>query len=115
MMPGPEIDQNEPVLVEFTPRQGVEQVALIDWLKRPREECEKKSAEALDSAMKTIRGMAQRVSALKEAIPAEFSQAEVQFGIKLDFEAGAFLAKAGLESSINVKLTWERKKQQDGQ
>ena len=38
-------------------------------------------------------------------------EVEVSFGLKLDAEAGAVVAKAGTEASINVKLTWEREKE----
>ena len=35
---------------------------------------------------------------------------EVEFGIKLDAEAGALIAKAGTEAAISVKMTWEKTK-----
>jgi hypothetical protein len=96
------IDEDTPILVEFAPRPGVQQVALspADWAE--------KSAQALDRAMGTIRQMAQRVSALRDALPDEFTQVELEFGVKLDAEAGALLSKVGGEASINVTLTWER-------
>lgn len=104
------IDEDTPILVEFALRPGVEQVSIFD---RPREELAKKSKQALDSAMSTVQKMAQRVSALRDAIPAEFSQVEVEFGITLDWELGPILAKAGTEASINVTLTWEREEKND--
>jgi hypothetical protein len=97
------IDENAPVVVEFTPRPGVQQVAL-----RPAEVV-KKSAEALDSAMNTIHSMARRVVATVEALADPPSQVEVEFGLKLTADAGAIIAKAGTESTIGVKLSWERK------
>ena len=33
---------------------------------------------------------------------------ELEFGIKLDAEAGALVARAGAEASFNVKLIWQR-------
>lgn len=94
------------ILVEFPDQPGLVQASLdVDvekWLE--------KSQEALDKAMTTIVGMAYRASQLRDRIPAEFTQAEIEFGVKLDFEAGALLAKAGGEGSISVKLTWEREK-----
>ena len=95
------------ILIEFPNEGGLVQASLSDNV----EEWLKKSNEALDRAMTTIVGMAHRASQLRDRIPAEFTQAEIEFGVKLDYEAGALLAKAGVEGSISVKLTWERKKE----
>ena len=62
--------------------------------------------------MTTVVGMAYRASQLRDRIPHEFTQVEIEFGVKLDYEAGALLAKAGAEGSISVKLTWERKEKE---
>ncbi|MFN3763514.1 MAG: CU044_2847 family protein, partial [Anaerolineae bacterium] len=35
-------------------------------------------------------------------------QVEVEFGLKLSAEAGAFLAAAGTEANYKVTLTWKR-------
>ena len=93
------------ILIEFSSRTGVEGVAF--WDKKP-EEMKKKSEEALNNGMKTIEEMANRITALQKKIPVEFSQVEVEFGIKFDWKVGAFLAEAGTEASINVTLTWNR-------
>jgi len=100
-----EASENAPILIEFSPRPGVEVVAIFD--KKP-EELKRRSEEELNNAMKTIEGMADRVSALQKKIPTEFSQVEVEFGIKFDWKVGALLAEAGTEASINVTLTWSR-------
>ena len=97
--------ESMPILIEFSPRPGVEAVAIFD--KKP-EELKKKSEEALNNAMKNIEDMANRVSALQKKIPVEFSQVEVEFGIKFDWKVGAILAEAGTSASINVTLTWSR-------
>lgn len=107
-------DENTPILVEFAPRPGVEETAILDLFKMPRKKLAQKSAQTVDAAMKAIADMAHRVGTLRKAIPVEFSQVEVAFGIKLDWEVGVLLAKAGTEGSINVKLTWERKDKKDG-
>lgn len=97
------IDEGAPILVELTPRPGVQQVSLS-----PANIAEQ-SAKALDSAMNTIHHMARRVSATIDALVDRPTQVEVEFGLKLEAEAGAFISKAGVEASLNVKLTWERK------
>ncbi len=95
------VDENAPILVEFEIKPGLQQVSLS-----PADVVEK-SAAALDSAMNTIHHMARRVTSTVDALAARPSLVEVSFGLKLEAEAGAFIAKAGAEASINVKLTWQ--------
>ena len=101
------INEDTPILVEFAPRPGVRQVSLSP------DDLAEKSAQALDRAMDTIRQMAQRVSALRVTLPDEFTQVELEFGLKLEAEAGALISKVGAEASINVTLTWERSDAED--
>jgi len=68
-----------------------------------------KSKEALDKAMVTIQGMAKRTIAAAKDLSDPPDAIEVEFGIKLDAEAGAMVAKAGTEASINVKMVWRPK------
>ena len=98
------IDEDAPILVELMPPTGLEQVSLSSL---SPEEIAKRSAKALDSAMSTIHHMARRVSTMIGALCARPTQVEVAFGLKLDAESGAVIAKAGMEASINVKLTWK--------
>ncbi len=93
-----------PILVDFADEHGLVQASLTGDVKKWVE----KSKESLDLAMITIMGMAYRAAELREKIPEEFTSADIEFGVKLDFEAGALLAKAGGEGSIKVKLTWQR-------
>lgn len=105
----PQMPADFAILIDFPDEGGLVQASLGDdvteWLQ--------KSQMALDKAMTTIVGMAYRASQLRDRIPREFTQAEIEFGVKFDYEAGALLAKAGAEGSITVKLTWERKKDDD--
>lgn len=100
-------DSDISILVEFPDRPGVHQAGLGTLT---LDELEAKSQQALDKAMALIEGMAHRASKIKTKIPHDFTQAEIEFGVKLDYEAGALLAKAGGEGSITVTLTWEREK-----
>ena len=36
------------------------------------------------------------------------SEAEIEFGLKIDTAAGAIFAKVGAEATFNVKLTWKK-------
>jgi hypothetical protein len=96
------IDDGAPILVEFTPRPGVVQAS------RSPSETAEQAAKALDSAMNTIYHMARRTTATIDALVDRPSEFELSFGIKLDAEAGAIIAKAGVEASLGVKMTWER-------
>jgi hypothetical protein len=100
------VDAQRAIMIEFPPDEsGVQTVAL---LKVNPEEVKEKSEKALAEAMESIVDMACRVNALRNRIPQEFSQVEVEFGIKFNWEVGALLAKAGSEANINVTLTWSK-------
>lgn len=108
-------DEGTPILVEFEPMRqaGVRQVSL-----RPGEIPEElvgKSARALDSAMATIKAMAHRVTETVHSIKLSERPHEVsiEFGLKLDAEAGAYIAKVGTEAGFKVTLTWERDRATD--
>lgn len=109
------IDDNAPILVEFTPRapQAGAQEVMRGWPPSPAAaiaNVTEQSAKAINSAMNTIRGMAQRVSETVKSLPVAErpTQIEVEFGLTLSAEAGAMVAQAGAEASFNVRLTWER-------
>lgn len=91
------------VLVDFARPVGtVKQVSLSPV------DLAEKSAVALDTAMETIKVMAHRVFDAVDALANRPAQVEVEFGIKLEAEAGALVARTAAEASINVTLTWER-------
>ncbi len=106
------IDENAPILIDFTSppaqRRG-DQPGLRRASLSPAD-LAAQSTKALDSAMNAIHHMARRVIATIDALSDRPSQVEVAFGLTLDSEAGALIAKAGMEASINVTLTWEREK-----
>lgn len=102
------IDKDAPILIELTPRPGVRQVAIP----RPKELAEK-SAQALQNAMNTIYNMADRMNTLIDNLAGNPDEVEMEFGLKLDMEANAYVAKAGAEATINVSLTWKRKETKD--
>lgn len=98
-------DEGEPILVQFSEARGM-QYASLDGA-----ELVQRSEEALDKAMGTIRRMSTRVVDTIQSInladrPA---QVEVEFGLTLDAEAGALIAKVSTQASFNVKLVWENR------
>jgi len=98
------IDENAPILIEFPPKAGIQQVSLS------LEDLGDKSAKAFESAMKTIQQMGQRVTTAVKSMAQKPSEVEVSFGLKFDVESGVLIAKAGMEAGLNVKLKWELKK-----
>lgn len=97
------IDENAPILVEFELLPGAYEVSLSP------EEITQKASEALNQAMNTIHNMARRVLATVDSLPRPPAQVEVTFGIVLNMEAGAVIAKAGTSATIDVKLVFEQK------
>jgi len=88
-----------PLLVEVEDDSfGLERVARDD---KGVIEASQRLDEALERAQPTIRSV---VGALRELAPDEH---EVEFGIKLNAEAGVVVAKTAVEGHFNVKLTWK--------
>jgi hypothetical protein len=98
-------DDDEIILVDLQPVPGIRTVSAD-----PKNIAEK-SKEAIDHAMKSMRGMAKRtVKSIKEIPVSERPHTvSVSFGLKLTAEGGALVAKAGVEAAINVTMTWNRK------
>jgi hypothetical protein len=106
-----EIDPEAPLLVEFEPDSGLVLAARSSPLSEDQlEALAGRSAQALNSAMSAIRQMARRVTATIQSLPAleRPTTLELEFGLKLDAEAGALVARAGAEAGFNVRLVWER-------
>ena len=99
-------EEQDIILVDLSSASGIRGVA------RPSAaDLAEKSAELVEKAMCTIRGMAKKVVETVESIKVSErpTKVEVEFGIKLDAEAGALLSKVSAETSMNVTLTWEHK------
>jgi hypothetical protein len=63
---------------------------------------------SFEAAMTVIRQAAVRVVETVNGIAesARPSEVEVSFGVKFANEVGAFIAKTGVDASLNVKLKW---------
>jgi hypothetical protein len=96
-------DENAPLLIEITPAPGVRQVALT------REQLAAKADEVMQSVMDAIHATSERFSHMYDGLSDQFTQVELSFGVKVTSEMGALIAKAGLESTFNVKLVWVKK------
>ncbi len=97
------VGERSPILVELRPGPGVQRVAL-----KPQDLAEM-SAKALASAMSTVQNMAEWVSTTIDDLAGNPDKVKVEFGITLDVEGQALVAKAGAEAAISVTLTWKRR------
>lgn len=95
-------EETSTILVELAPRTGLQQVTRL-----PRY-LDELSTEALANAMHTVRAMAEWVETTIDDLAGNPDQVEVEFGVKMDFEGQALIAKAGAEAAISVTLTWQR-------
>lgn len=100
------IGKESPVLVDLTLAPGAQKVAFTS------KDIEQKSIEALNSAMNTIHQMATYIVDTMNSVSESTrpSKVEAAFGLKLTTEGNALITKGGLETNINVTLTWELKK-----
>jgi hypothetical protein len=96
-------DENAPLLIEITPAPGVQEVAFSP------EDLVARADEVMQKVMNAIHATSVRFSGLYDNLPDQFTQVELSFGVKVTSEMGALIAKAGLESTFNVKLVWEKK------
>jgi hypothetical protein len=96
-------DENAPLLIEITPTPGVQAVFLNS------DELAAKADEVMTKVMDAIHGVSARFSDLYANLPDQFTQVELSFGVKVTSEMGALIAKAGIESTFNVKLVWQKK------
>ncbi|MGF1512910.1 MAG: CU044_2847 family protein [Elainellaceae cyanobacterium] len=98
-------DQSVQILIDFKSGSGIEETSLLD-----RSSLAEKSARALNKAKSTIRQMADYTISIINSIEHQNrpKQIEMEFGIDFDMEADVLIASSSIQSSIKVKLIWER-------
>ncbi len=71
---------------------------------------EERSKNAISAAMSTIRQMALETDIMRKGIPggSQPRMVKVKFGVNLNFEVGAVLAKSGVGATLEVELEWAR-------
>lgn len=107
-----ESNDTEPILIELVDvrqNQGPTPVAITNLFSLKRKpELEQKSKEAMDRAMGTVRKMADRINSTMQTIQNKPDHIEMEFGIKLDAEFGAIVAKVTAEASMKIKMSWDQ-------
>lgn len=66
--------------------------------------------QSFEAALEKIRPAAQAIIAKLRALHAPPDEIEVEFGLKMSAEAGAFVAAASAEANYKVTLTWKRER-----
>ncbi|MBD2256181.1 CU044_2847 family protein [Pseudanabaena sp. FACHB-2040] len=95
------------LLFEISGAQGVMRAGGLNTM-----ELATKSAQALSQAMGAIQTLANRTTETINQLPQKPSEFELEFGIKIDAEAGAIVSKSGSEGNLRVKLVWRNGAQQ---
>ncbi len=67
-----------------------------------------KAGQTFEAALDKIRPAAQTIIQKLRALHDPPDQIQVEFGLKLNAQAGAFIAAAGTEANYRVTLTWKR-------
>jgi Trypsin-co-occurring domain 1 len=101
-------EKTTPIIIEFsstTEDKVIRQTGILDRFKRP--DLVDKSDKAIGKAMEVIQGMSQRINSALTDMDNRPHHAEIEFGIKFDGEFGIVIAKASMEASLNVRLTWD--------
>ncbi len=77
---------------------------------QPAQEIQARSQAAIEAAMQTIRTMALKTETMLQSIPdgAQPRAMRVKFGIQLDFQVGAIMAKSGAGATLEVEMEWAR-------
>ena len=70
-----------------------------------------RAQQSFEGALAIIRPTAATFVKNVKSIADKPDEIEVEFGIKLSAEAGAFLAAAGAEANFKITLTWKEKEE----
>jgi hypothetical protein len=100
-------EDDELILVE------IEEIGVRSISRDTTEELVKKSKQAIERSMTTVKRMAKKAVKTIQAIPVSEQPHtfQFQFGIKLSGELGAVVAKTGAEAAFTVTMTWEHKEE----
>ena len=73
---------------------------------RHPQELATKSAQAMVQAMGTIQALANRTSETLGKLSSPPETCEVEFGIKVDPQAGAMISNSATDSNLRIKFVW---------
>ncbi len=103
------------MLIEFDLPKGGTLIAEVDEVKRagPRpagvgDSAIERATVGLEQAIAKVRPFAELLLTQLKGLSSEPTEVEVEFGIKLNAEAGALIAKTGAEANCKVTLNWKK-------
>lgn len=98
-----ETDGEDVILVE------VEETARPEELVRAArdETATARASKKFEEALKPVNCIARKFIEKLDSLTRAPDQAEVEFGLKLKADVGAFVARAGTDAQFKVKLTWK--------
>ncbi|WP_121394968.1 CU044_2847 family protein [Actinokineospora cianjurensis] len=73
----------------------------------------REATETLDQALANVRAAASAALGQFRAMANSPDEIEIKFGVKLDVQAGAVIARTGLQGQFEVKLKWIRSEAED--
>lgn len=69
-----------------------------------------KASQTFEAALERIKPAAGTIIAKLRSLADPPDEIDVEFGLKLSVEAGAFIASTGTEANLKVRLNWKRRK-----
>jgi hypothetical protein len=91
------------VLVEAEPTPGLERAGRVGDMVR-------EASQSLEQALHQVRDAAAAAVTQFVQMPNRPDEIELKFGLKLDAQAGAIIARTGLQGHFEVKLKWTAEK-----
>lgn len=67
-----------------------------------------KATETFENALDNVKSAALSALSRMASGPRQPDSIEIEFGVKLNAETGAVIAKASVEGHLKVKMTWQR-------
>lgn len=90
------------VLVELDAPPGASRVARQNMLE--------KAKSTLENALHDVRDAANAALGQFQEMTRKPDEVEIKFGVKLDAQAGAIIARTGVEGHLEVKLKWKQQR-----
>jgi len=72
-----------------------------------------KATQTFEAALEKVKPAAAAIISKLRDLADPPDEMEVEFGLKLSADAGAFLASAGAEANYTVTLTWKREEEKE--
>jgi Trypsin-co-occurring domain 1 len=94
-----ELEGGGSVLVEIDSATGISRVGRQGEIVRT-------AARTFEQTLATVRDAATAALSQFQAMTRRPDEVEIKFGVKLDAEMGAMIARTGIEGQLAVKLTW---------